>query len=272
MFEEKEIDILELLKKLKNHIILILISTVLLGAIVFGASKFLITPKYEANTSMIVGNSQAEQVQNQQQANVDYNEIQANRALVSTYSEIVKSRGIADRVIENLDLKMDYEDFSKKVSIEPVRDTQIISVKVVDTIPERAMDIANETSEIFKESITKIMNVDNVQILDGASLPDKPSSPKVARNTAIGLVLGLIVGLGIAFLKEIGDTSITSSDEIINEFNIPVLGTVPLMKTDDLKKGAKKWVKIIITAILLPSMNLFVLFVLIFNFQKLIEN
>lgn len=240
MFEEKEIDILKLLKKLKNHIILILISTVLLGAIVFGASKFLITPKYEANTSMIVGNSQAEQVQNQQQANVDYNEIQANRALVSTYSEIVKSRGIADRVIENLALKMDYEDFSKKVSIEPVRDTQIISVKVVDTIPERAMDIANETSEIFKESITKIMNVDNVQILDGASLPDKPSSPKVARNTAIGLVLGLIVGLGIAFLKEIGDTSITSSDEIINEFNIPVLGTVPLMKTDDLKKGAKK--------------------------------
>ena len=57
MFEEKEIDILELLKKLKNHLILILISTVLLGAIVFGASKFLITPKYEANTSMIVGNS-----------------------------------------------------------------------------------------------------------------------------------------------------------------------------------------------------------------------
>lgn len=101
------------------------------------------------------------------------------------------------------------------------------------------MDIANETSEIFKESISKIMNVDNVQILDGASLPDKPSSPKVARNTAIGIVLGFIIGLGIAFLKEIGDTSITSSDEIINEFNIPVLGTVPLMKTDDLKKGAK---------------------------------
>ena len=239
MFEEKEIDILELLKKLKNHIVLILISTVLLGAIVFGASKFLITPKYEANTSMIVGNSQEEQVQNQQQGNVDYNKIQANRALVSTYSEIVKSRGIADRVIENLALKMDYEDFSKKVSIEPVKDTQIISVKVVDTIPERAMDIANETSEIFKESITKIMNVDNVQILDGATLPDKPSSPKVARNTAISIVLGFIIGLGIAFLKEIRDTSITSSDEIINEFNIPVLGTVPLMKTDDLKKGAK---------------------------------
>lgn len=240
MNESYEFNLFDLFKKIKNNIVLILLSGIILGVICFGLSKFLITPKYEANTSMIVGNSQSEQVQNQQQGNVEYSEIQANRALVSTYSEIVKSRGIADRVIENLDLKMDYEDFSKKVSIEPVKDTQIISVKVVDTIPERAMDIANETSEIFKESISKIMNVDNVQILDGASLPDKPSSPKVARNTAIGLVLGFIIGIGIAFLKEIGDTSITSSDEIINEFNIPVLGTVPIMKTDDLKKGAKK--------------------------------
>lgn len=239
MNESYELNLLDLFKKIKNNIVLILLNGIILGVLCFGLSKFLITPKYEANTSMIVGNSQEEQVQNQQQGNVDYNEIQANRALVSTYSEIVKSRGIADRVIENLDLKMDYEDFSKKVSIEPVKDTQIISVKVVDTIPERAMDIANETSEIFKESITKIMNVDNVQILDGATLPDKPSSPKVARDTAIGLVLGFIIGLGIAFLKELGDTSITSSEEIINEFNIPVLGTVPLMKTDDLKKGAK---------------------------------
>lgn len=239
MNETIEIDLLELLKKLKNHILLILITTVLVGALVFIASKFIIMPKYEANTSMIVGNSQQEQMQNQMQGNVDYNEIQANRALVSTYSEIVKSRGIADHVIKNLDLKMDYEKFSKMVSIEPVKDTQIISVKVVDTIPERAKDIANETSEIFKESITKIMNVDNVQILDGATLPEEPSSPHVARNTAIGIVLGFIIGLGIAFMKEIRDTSISTSEEIINDFNIPVLGTVPLIRFNDTRKGAK---------------------------------
>lgn len=158
---------------------------------------------------------------------MELSQINANRALVSTYSEIVKSRGIADKVIANLNLDMDYEEFSGKVSIEPVKDTQIISVKVVDTIAQRAADIANETSMIFKDSITQIMNVDNVQILDKATLPEEPSSPKVMRNTAIGVMLGFILGIGIALIMELSNTRVKTSEEVTEAFDIPVLGLIP---------------------------------------------
>lgn len=224
---EQEIDLLELGKQILKHSLLILILAILAGVVAFGLSKYVISPKYEANTSMIVSSSKQNVDQNNPQADVELSQINANRALVSTYSEIVKSRGIADKVIANLNLDMDYEEFSNKVSIEPVKDTQIISVKVVDTIAQRAADIANETSMIFKDSITQIMNVDNVQILDKATLPEAPSSPKVMRNTAIGAMLGFILGIGIALIMELSNTRVKTSEEVTEAFDIAVLGLIP---------------------------------------------
>ena len=224
---EQEIDLIELFKKIIKHLPLIILLSVIVGVASFAASKFLITPKYDSNATMIVSSSKQNTDPNNPQAAVELGQIQANKALISTYSEIVKSKGIADRVIANLGLDMDYEVFSNKVSIEPVKDTQIISVKVVDTIPERAKDIANETANIFKSSIGDIMNMDNVQILDGATLPEEPSSPKIGKNTAIGIMLGFILGIAIVMIKELSDTRIKSSEDVTAEFDIPVLGLIP---------------------------------------------
>ncbi|MDU3136541.1 MAG: Wzz/FepE/Etk N-terminal domain-containing protein [Anaerococcus prevotii] len=224
---EQEIDLIELSKKIAKHLPMILIFSIIVGAASFLLSKFVITPKYDSNTTMIVSNSNQNNDPNNPQTNVELGQIQANKALISTYSEIVKSKGIAERVIKNLGLDMDYEEFSSKVSIEPVKDTQIISVKVVDTIPERAMDIANETANIFKSSIGEIMNVDNVQILDGAILPEEASSPNIKKNTAIGIILGFVLGVAVVLFKEIADSSIKSSEEVTEYFDIPVIGIVP---------------------------------------------
>ena len=224
---EQEIDLIELSKKIGKHLPMIIIFSIIVGAASFLLSKFVITPKYDSNTTMIVSNSNQNNDPNNPQTNVELGQIQANKALISTYSEIVKSKGIAERVINNLGLDMDYEEFSSKVSIEPVKDTQIISVKVVDTIPERAMDIANETANIFKSSIGEIMNVDNVQILDGAILPEEASSPNIKKNTAIGIILGFVLGVAVVLFKEIADSSVKSSEEVTEYFAIPVIGIVP---------------------------------------------
>ena len=224
---EQEIDLIELFNNIKKHTLLIIILGLLIGGISYGISSYVLTPKYDSNATMIISNSTNVDSQNMPQANVELGQIQANKALISTYSEIVKSRGIADKVISNLNLDMDYEEFSEKVSIEPVKDTQIISVTVVDTIPERAQDIANETANIFKDSIGDIMKVDNVQILDGATLPERPSSPNIKKNTAIGIVLGLILGVVISIFKELADTTIKSQDDINKYFDLPVIGIIP---------------------------------------------
>mgnify|MGYP002713427492 CR=1 FL=1 len=227
MQNSEQNDMNNILNYIKINIPIIIVLTLIMGAAGYSTSKFLLTPKYESNATMIISNSTNVDSQRLQETNVDYNQIQANKALTSTYSEVVKSKGIADKVIKNLDLNMDYEEFSSKVSIEPVKDTQIISVKVVDTIPERSMDIANETANIFKESIGDIMKIDNVQILDGATLPEEPSFPSIKKNTVIGIFIGLVLGLFIAIFKELSDNTIKSQELVTEYFDLPVIGVVP---------------------------------------------
>lgn len=222
---EREIDLVELAKKLKKHIFSVLCLAIIFATLSYAASIFIIKPKYEAVTTMIINNTDGEM--DKQYENVNIDQINANRALVSTYSEIVKSKGIADKVINKLKLDMDFGDFSQKVSIEPVKDTQIISVKVVDTVPERCMDIANATSMVFKDSITKIMSVDNVKILDKANLPEEPSYPDIKKNVSLGFMFGLFLGFVITLIKELGDTTFKTTNDISEAFDIPVLGMVP---------------------------------------------
>lgn len=229
--KEKEIDLIDLIKKISNHIYLIISLAFIIGGLCFAYSKFLVLPTYESNATMIISSSN----QNGDKgdiANIELNQIQANKALISTYSEIVKSKGIAEQVIKNLSLNMGYDEFSKKVSIEPVKDTQIISVNVVDSVPARAMDIANETANIFKSSIGDIMKVDNVQILDGATIPVEPVSPNVSKNTLVGAIIGFILGIIISLFKGLYDISIKSADEVEEYLNLPVIGVLP-----DMKKG-----------------------------------
>src|SRR3984957_10727339 len=67
----------------------------------------------------------------------------------------------------------------------------------------------------------------NVQIAQAASVPTSPSSPKTARNTALGAVLGLLLGLGIAFLLERFDRRIREPKDLETVYGLPLLGVVP---------------------------------------------
>ncbi len=67
----------------------------------------------------------------------------------------------------------------------------------------------------------------NVQVAQAAALPTSPSSPKVVRSTILGAVIGLLFGLGIAFLFERLDRRIREPKDLEEIYGLPLLGVVP---------------------------------------------
>lgn len=70
----------------------------------------------------------------------------------------------------------------------------------------------------------------NAELVQTASTPSSPSSPQPKRNAALGAILGLLLGVGMAFLLERLDRRLRSPEEVGTTYDLPVLGTVPLSK------------------------------------------
>lgn len=221
--EEREIDLLQIWSVFKKKLIYILLASLVMGAIFFGISKFVLTPKYKAESSIII----RQDTDSTTNSNMQINDLKFNQELVNTYSEIIKTRGIADLVIKNLNLDMTHDEFKSMVSVSTKSNTEIFSVSVVDVIPERAMDIANETTTVFKEAVKEIMKIDNVQILDKAIKPEKAISPKVNVNTVLGALVGFMLASLIFIFKELMDNTVKTADDFTKTFNLPVLGVIP---------------------------------------------
>ena len=103
------------------------------------------------------------------------------------------------------------------------------------------------TANIKKEGVTEQSQSVNVWVLKDAYLPGAPSKPNKRRNLILGLVLGLMAGVGCAFLIEYLDNTIKSDKDFESRYGITVLGTV-----EKLREKGKKIVSYIVQKPLSP--------------------
>src|SRR5699024_6925213 len=145
---------------------------------------------------------------------------------VNTYSEIVKSPRILDKVSKELNRKYTSTELSEMLTVSNQAESQLLNIDVESKSEENAETIANKIAEVFSDEVPDIMNVDNVSILSTAD----NTTVQVAPKTMINLIMGVIIGLGIAlliiFIKEVFDKRIKSEEDVENELDIPVLGSI----------------------------------------------
>jgi capsular polysaccharide biosynthesis protein len=223
---EETISLKELFLTLKKRLSLIALITILFATISGLISYFYLTPIYQASTQILVNQSKNEQ------NTYSAGEVQTNLQLINTYNVIIKSAAILDLVIKELDLNMTTGELNGKITVQSEQNSQVVTISVQDPDPNLAADIANETASIFQAEIKDIMNVDNVSILAEAVVLDNqsPIKPQPLMNIAIALVVGLMIGVGLAFLMEYLDNTIKTEQDIEQTLGLPVLGAIPTIQ------------------------------------------
>ncbi|MGM1032037.1 MAG: YveK family protein [Bacillota bacterium] len=218
---EETISIRGIFQTLKKRWKLITLLT-LIAALVSGAiSYYLLTPVYESSTQILVN-------QKQSKDQLDPNQIQTNIDMINTYSVIIKSPAILEKVIDDLKLEQSVDQLSQKITINSQENSQVFSLTVQDSNPSKAVEIANAVSGTFQKEIKDIMNVDNVSVLAKAEVKENPTpvKPSPLLNIAIAVVVGLMAGIGLAFLLEYMDNTIRDEKDIEKILDLPLLGTI----------------------------------------------
>lgn len=213
----EEIDLKELLDFFKSKIgmfLVIMASVCLLGSI-YGL--LIQKPLYKSDAKIILSSSES---------TITQTDISINNNLVDTYAEIVKSRRVLVKVIENLNLDYTYETLSSNISVSSVNDTEVIKITVIDSDPVKAKNIANVTSEYFTEEIVNLYNMNNVKILDEAILSEKPYNINIIKQVCIYLALGIVLACGILFIIFYFDRTIKSVEQVEVKIKLPILGSV----------------------------------------------
>lgn len=218
-------DINRLLKIVSNNkkfIILILIIFIAIGYIYSFNYK---TPMYKSTATFVL-------VQNSEDSeSITQKDITINQNLISTYSNIAKSNKVLKQVVENLNLNTSESELSKQISVEAVKNTEVLKISVINKDSELAAKIANELFDIFSKEVSKLYNISNVHIMDSAEKTEIPYNINHIKDIIIFLIAGIGVSTVLITIIYLLDTTIKSEKDVETYTDLTVLSTIPLTNT-----------------------------------------
>lgn len=204
---------------------------IVLGEIVSSILTFsFITPKYSSNIDILVN-------QKANNAQVQYAAQQADLQAINTYKDVLTKPIILSPVLKEAKRTDNYQGnlstLEKSIKVSNQTNSQVVTVTVTDKNAYVAADIANTIGKIFTKKVKKMMQVDNVTIVSKAKVNNKPVSPNKKLYALMGLLVGLIIGTSIAFIKEFTDKTVKDSNFLTDELDLTNIGSVYHLDIND---------------------------------------
>ncbi len=236
--EEVEIDLLQIAGILLGKIFFLIAAGVITALAVFLISAFVISPKYQSQTQLYIINRQNDGV-------TTYNDIQSSTQLVKDYKVLVTSHPVLEKVISNLSLDMTMEELEKMLEVSIETDSRVLEITVTNHDPYLAKQIADMVADTSAEQITRIMQIEKVNVIQYGQIAEEQSSPNILLNTIIAFAAGVLL-ISIYYVTAfIIDDSIKSSDDIEKYLGLGTLALIPYSTESDdspeTKKKRKKW-------------------------------
>ena len=207
----------------KRWRVITLVTLLVLG--LAAAASALTTKVYESRTQFFVSTTGA----NDSGALLQGSTFTQQR--VKSYAQLVTTPRVLDQVAQATGT--DAADLDERVIATTPPDTVLIDVAVRDPDPEAAHAVAAGIAEVFPETVAELESPAGgeaspvkVTVVQPPSIPDSPVSPEPVRNIAIGFVLGLLGGLGVAILRETLDRTVKTLEDLKLVSNRPILGAI----------------------------------------------
>jgi capsular polysaccharide biosynthesis protein len=154
--------------------------------------------------------------------------LEAGERLAETYAKIASTDTIAQQVYTDLDQQVPLSEIAGDISAEPVRDLDLLWIRVRSPIPARAQLVANAAPSALQDFIEETATQrDQVIVVEQAGLPSRPVSPNLTLNIAIAVLLGLLFNGALALVIEAVSDRFTNVDELERLTGKPILAVVP---------------------------------------------
>lgn len=242
MESEQNISMMQIVGILRKHIKAIFGTTIVVTLAAIFVTFFVMTPKYSATTQILVNRKLSEDMQSAQ-----FQQVQADVQMISTYKDIITSPTVLKDVNKKVSSYPGYPGsmgaLKGSLSISNSQNSQVFSVTAKSTDAGTAAAIANMTAKVFKKKVVKIMSVNNVSIVSEAETNTKPVSPRKTLNVLVGIVLGLILGVALAFVREITDRTVTTQNFLTDDLGLTSLGTVSEIDQKDIERATEQVVE-----------------------------
>lgn len=219
---EGNIRIQDIIDAIKKRWIMIVSITLLITSIVTIYNFFIIKPSYRASTKLFVGKEV-------QDGDTTYNnsDVQLYKNLLKTYSSVILTNDLITRAFDNKGINLSSGVALNSLTVAPKTDTQILEISYVSGDKQLCMDVVGAVADEFVTTSTKLISNANVQIIEEVKLPQSPISPNKKLNITIAFFFGLILGVAVALMLGLLDTTVKDKEKLENILDIPVLGIIP---------------------------------------------
>jgi tyrosine-protein kinase len=212
----------------------------LIGALAAGLLSLQLAKVYEAQVSLLVRPAQPLSIDPGVQA------LTADQIL-RTYARWMTEPPVLEKVISDQNLQTDPTTLSHQITVTPEPNTTILDVAVRDTDPARAMNTANTLVEDFVAQVKQVQqsevttptanSKDNLVVVSPAVPPTQPVFPRPLLFIGLGILAGLLVGLGLAFLLDYLDQSVRSDDVLRERTGLVPLGHISYVPAKQERRG-----------------------------------
>lgn len=241
---QEELTFSRLYQLLKKYLFSIIMTAILGAGISLAGMYFFVTPLYSSDAQLLVNQRQTTD------APIQYNEIQSNIQLISTYSDIIKGHAVLDQVSQNLDGAYTIEELDESISVTQSPESQVFYLSAVNESPTQAQIIVNEVITVLDSTLSEIYDdtETSINVISPATWNGRSVSPNPLLFIAIGAAVGLLFSLTRIFIVELMDTTLRD-DEFLAQQGFTNLGQIYELSNKELKNSRlvsnkkKKWLR-----------------------------